>query len=100
MPEIWISQGEDKSSLVYCNNIAGLIKSVSLKYDATEWRHFIDSSSRNFTAVGECPRGVIVKAMDYKIVVREFELQSPYCVYFRTNTLDKDMNPLILPAMG
>ena len=31
-----------KSSLVCCNNIAGLIKSVGLEYDPTEWRLFID----------------------------------------------------------
>ena len=30
-----------------------------------------------------CPRGVMVKAMDYEIVVREFELQSRYYVHFR-----------------
>ena len=49
---------------------------------------------------GECPRGVMVKAMDCEIVVREFVLQSHYYVHFRTNTLGKGMNPLILPAMG
>ena len=48
----------------------------------------------------ECPRGVMVKAMDCGIVVSEFELQSRYYVHFRTNTLGKGMNPLILPAMG
>ena len=47
-----------------------------------------------------CPRGVMVKAMDCGIVVREFVLQSRYYVHFRANTLGKDMNPLILPAMG
>ena len=36
-----------KSSLVYCNNIAGLIKSIDLEYDAMEWRFFIDSSDRS-----------------------------------------------------
>ena len=41
----------DKSSLVYCNNIAGLIKSMGLEYDVTEWRLFIDSSSRSLKAV-------------------------------------------------
>ena len=46
------------------------------------------------------PRGVMVKAMDYGIVVREFELQSRYYVHFRANTLGKGMNPLILPDMG
>ena len=48
-----------------------------------------------------CPRGVMVKAMNCRIVVREFVLQSRYYVHFRANTLGKGMNPLILPpAMG
>ena len=51
-------------------------------------------------SVGGCPRGVMVKAMDCGIVVREFVLQSRYHVHFRANTLGKGMNPLILPAMG
>ena len=52
------------------------------------------------SAVG-CPRGVMVKAMNCGIVVREFVLQSRYYVDFRANTLGKGINPLILPpAMG
>ena len=47
-----------------------------------------------------CPRGVMVKAIDCRIVVSEFELQSRYCVHFRTNTLGKGMKSLILPTMG
>ena len=48
-----------------------------------------------------CPRGVMVKAMNCGIVVREFVLHSRYYVHFRANTLGKGMNPLILPpAMG
>ena len=47
-----------------------------------------------------CPRGVMVKAMDCGIVVREFVLQSRHYVHFRANTLAKDMNPLVFPAMG
>ena len=50
--------------------------------------------------MGGCPRGVMVKAMDCRIVVSEFVLQSRYYVHFRENTLGKDMSPLILPAMG
>ena len=46
------------------------------------------------------PRGVMVKAMDWEIVVSEFELQSRYYIHLRTNTVGKDMNPIILPAMG
>ena len=30
----------------------------------------------------------------------DFEVQSRYYVHFRTNTLGKNMNLLILPAMG
>ena len=47
-----------------------------------------------------CPRGVMVKAMDCGIVVREFILQSCYYIHFQANTLGKGMNPLILPAMS
>ena len=47
-----------------------------------------------------CARGVMVKAMDYGIVVSEFVLQSRYYVHFRANTLGKGMNLLILTAMG
>ena len=42
----------------------------------------------------------MVKAMDCKIVVSEFELQSHYYVNYQTNSLGKGMNLLILPAMG
>ena len=41
----------------------------------------------------------MVKAMDCGIVVSEFELQLCYYVYFRTNTIGKGINPLILPAV-
>ena len=47
-----------------------------------------------------CPRGIMVKAMDCRIIVSEFVLQSLYYVHSRANTLGKGMNPLILPAMG
>ena len=42
----------------------------------------------------------MVKALDCEIEESEFELQSRYYVLFRTNTLGKGMNPLILPAKG
>ena len=48
----------------------------------------------------KAPCGVMVKAMDCRIVVSEFELQSCYYVHFQTNTLGKDMNLLILQAIG
>ena len=46
------------------------------------------------------PCGVMVKAMDCRIVVSEFKLQSRYYVHFQTNTLGKGINPLILLATG
>ena len=59
----------------------------------------IDVSTCTFIYRG-CPRGVMVKAMDCRIVVREFVLQSLYYIHIRANTLGKGMNPLILPAKG
>ena len=43
---------------------------------------------------------LVIKAMDFGIVVSEFEFQSRFYVHFGTNTLGKGMNPLIIPAMG
>ena len=45
-------------------------------------------------------RGVMVKAMDCRIIVSKFILQLRYYIQSRTNTPGKGMNPLILPAMG
>ena len=56
--------------------------------------------SKNIKIKHAYPSGVMVKAMDYEIVVSKFILQSPYYIHFRANTLGKDMNPLIIPAMG
>ena len=61
---------------------------------------FIRSIYVTSTKNGGCPRGVMGKAMDCGIVVREFVLKSRYCVHFQANTIEKGMNPLILPAMG
>ena len=47
-----------------------------------------------------CPRSVMVKVLDCKIVVSEFVFQSRYYVHFRANILGEGMSPLILPAMG
>ena len=51
-------------------------------------------------ASGWCLRGVMVKSMDCGIVVSEFELQSPYYVHFRIDTLGKSFNSILLQAMG
>ena len=64
------------------------------------WNHSTLQTNDYQTGIGGFPRGVMVKAMDCVIVLREFVLQSRYYVHFRANTLGKGMNPLILPAMG
>ena len=61
---------------------------------------FFNAASNIEQVLGATPHGVMVNAMVCKIVAREFELQSRYYIHFRTNTLGKGMNPLILPAMG
>ena len=40
-------------------------------------------------------REVVAKALDWEIVVSEFEPQSCYYIHFRTNILGKSMNPLM-----
>ena len=47
-----------------------------------------------------CPRGVVGKVMDCRLVINDFELQSRYYVHFHTNTVGKGMKPFILPAIG
>ena len=50
----------------------------------------VTKSKRNFkSTVWVSPHGVMDKAIDCKIVVSEFELQSRYYVHFRTNILGK-----------
>ena len=72
----------------------------ALGYQVLKWNYRLFVEGCSHTISGGGPRGVMVKAMDYGIVVRKFVLQSRYYVHFRANTLGKGMNPLILPAMG
>ena len=53
-----------------------------------------------FPLSGGSPHDVVVNVLDSYIVVSEFELQSGNYVHFRTNTLEKGMNPFILQVMG
>ena len=48
----------------------------------------------------EYPRGLMFKTQGCRIVVNEFKLQPSYYVYFRTNTVRKDINTLFLLANG
>ena len=42
----------------------------------------------------------MVKAMDCRILVSDFVLQSCHYVHLRANTLGESYGPLILPVMG
>lgn len=42
---------DSSSSLVYCNDVKGLIEALGVPYQPREWRLFIDSSSRSLKAV-------------------------------------------------
>ena len=44
--------------------------------------------------------GDVVNVLDCDIVVSEFQIQSRFCVHFRTNALRKDMNSIIPPDMS
>ena len=46
------------------------------------------------------PLGVVANVLDCNIGVSKFELHSYYDVHFRTNTLGKGMNSLILSICG
>ena len=84
---IWTWTGRGASAQLYSYLDRVLVKRVDLEYLGRGCPR----------GVWGCPRGVMVKAMNCGIVVREFVLQSRYYVHFRANTLGKGMNPLILP---
>ena len=65
------------------------------------WNFFLlRGLQETYNIVEGCHCGVTVKAFVCGIVVRDFELQSRYYVYFRTNTIVKGMKPVILAFMG
>ena len=74
---------------------------VTTWFSLFSWSHCMINSSWNivhfyhfYTFIEGIPRGVMVKAMD---IVSEFELQSRYYIHFRTNILEKRMNPHYYP---
>ena len=73
---------------------------TGLMYIETLCINNLHSVFQSNTNNGGYPRGVMVKAMDCRILISKLVLQSRYYVHFRANTLGKGMNPLILPATG
>ena len=71
---------------------------MSISY---EDNHYTTGTSKGgLNGVGGCSRGIIVKALDCRIIAIEFKIQLHYQVHSRTNTREKGMNPLIIPAIG
>ena len=101
-PYMYINDDDTWLILLVSQILFSKLKPCKYKFTpgiTTKPRMAMDNYGNSRTYRG-CPRGVMVKAMDCRIVVREFVLQSRYYVHFRANTLGKGMNPLILPAMG
>ena len=69
-----------------CMYISEFKRVVNIKQETS--KEFDQLSSYKFCYMRHsvCPRGEMVKAMDCRIVVSEFELQSHYYVHFRVNT--------------
>ena len=70
------------------------------KYSKVSRNFLRIQANLNNALVWMVSRGVMVKAMDCGIIESEFELLSRYYVHFRTNTLGKGMNPVILIGIG
>ena len=88
-PETWFDQRE--------GHYSWSISSVEITWKST----FLSRSTTGLNLVfRRCPRGVMVKGLDSRIVVSEFKIQSHCYAHFQTNTLGKGINPLILPSMG
>ena len=91
--------------MIYIHMCTYMIKSLivfeELLYDVIMKRKKWERKIKLYSQLSRgCPRGVMVTAMDCRIVVSEFVLQLRYYIHFRANTLRKGMNPLILPAIG
>ena len=74
--------------------------SYIMDYSLSEFDYICNLTFLMISFIVGCPLGVMVKAMDCRMVVIKFVLQLHYYVHFQANTLGKGMNPLILPAMG
>ena len=84
----------------FCRSTGQFNENVRKRKKETNTLIFPQKQKKPSKTWSGCPRGVMVKVMDSGIVESEFEFKSRYYVHFRTNTLEKGMNPLILPAMG
>ena len=94
---------KQSSYKIYCNNIVNFQESTTILNACAQKCGSLLKAPRINKLLTHlhfcwCPCSVMVKELDCRIVV--FELQSRYDFHFRTNTLGKVMNPLILPAMG
>ena len=86
--------GRHLESFIYVNCVYS--KYWCLHVQDAEWASVFDNCDYLQNADkcgGRGHRDEMVKAMDRRIIVREFEIQSFYYVHFRTNNLGKGIEP-------
>ena len=90
------------SHKMYSHNIPNFQESTTILNACTKtvWKLIECTTYITSNTSRGCSRGVMVNALYCEIVECEFELQWYCYIHFWTNTLGKDMNPFILPAMG
>ena len=66
----------------------------------TYWMHHVFLFNNLLFVHRGSIHSLIVKVLVCRLKVSEFEFQLHYYIHFRTNTLEKAMNPLILSALG
>ena len=81
------------------DDVDTLLKNWSCVTSCLWWRGLVNIDFYLYYYWGGCPCGVMVKAMNCRIVVSKFVLQSRYYIHFRANTLGKGMNLLIPPLL-
>ena len=60
---------------------------------------YVDDLLNIKNIVGVSHHGIVANMFDCNLIGSEFKLQSYYWIHFWTNTLEKDMNPLIHPQL-
>ena len=99
-----LSINEDKTRYCLCCWHCSKILFPTTKEHWTAAKHILRylNGTRNYGLFYSrgCPCGVMVKAMDCGIVVREFVPQSRYYIHFRANTLGERYEPPYPPSYG
>ena len=61
---------DEQHWLVYCIDVSGLVKALSMEYKAVEWRLFLDSSVRTMKAVLHIGNQVALVLVAHSVVLK------------------------------